>query len=655
MSRGSGMPGIGVTDERKLRAFLDGIPAIVAFLDHDRRHRYVNKHYAAFFGTTQDALLGSLVDDLLGPSSLAELRPHIERALAGESNIWEGWTSPPGLAEKRYVQRVYQPFPGDGGSIEGYLLFIRDLTDLKSHEEQLAAQLAALESSQALNSAVIASALDAIIVIDDKSQVVEFNPAAERTFLYRRSEVLGRPIHELIIPPASRARHIAGMRRYMEGGHSSMLDRRIEIEGMRADGGLFPLELTVTAVPLVGRRMFTAHIRDLSEARKAAAEIEWQREALHQSEKLASFGSLLAGVAHELNNPLSIVIGNLLMLDEDMSASPPYLRNRVGTIQSAAERCARVVRTFLTMARMGKTERRWVDMVSLIESAFDLVGYGLRSNGITVRKEYQSPLPPIWGDGDQLHQVLVNLLVNAQQALEGRPEPRWIEVSARSGPNMLEVRVLDNGPGVPPSIRSRIFDPFFTTKPTSNGSGIGLAVSCSIVQDHGGDLQLDTSPESGACFIIRLPTTPPSDATVPEQDGTCRAEPAQAPPRSLMALVIDDEIEIALLLARAFERAGWICDVAENGRKARRHVEVRDYDAILCDVRMPDCDGPAFLQWLKGIKPHLCECLAFLTGDTLGTAAALFLRDSGCRTIEKPFTPDEILRVAASLAGWRNN
>jgi C4-dicarboxylate-specific signal transduction histidine kinase len=250
------------------------------------------------------------------------------------------------------------------------------------------------------------------------------------------------------------------------------------------------------------------HVAALRQARASAAEVQRQREALLQAEKMAAFGSLLAGVAHELNNPLSIVLaGSLLLQEEAEEAAAPGLAAGADRVRVAAERCARIVRSFLAMARQQEARRRPVAVAPLVDGALELLAHGLRSDGIEVAREIPADLPVVLGDADQLHQILTNLVTNARQALEHHPAPRRLRIAARAADSAVEVSVADNGPGVPAGLRGRIFDPFFTTKPVGAGTGIGLAVSRGIAEAHGGSLELAAAERGvgGARFVLRLP------------------------------------------------------------------------------------------------------------------------------------------------------
>jgi two-component system NtrC family sensor kinase len=636
-------------DARLLMTLLDAIPARVAIIGADLRYLYGNCSLLEFFGLRAEDLVGMTPAELGGADYDIKVRRSATSALTGETTRWEGWITYHSSTE-RYVELILTPYRVGDGPPEGLFALTRDFTELKQAERSLAKRVEELHSSAALNSALIASALDCVIAIDAEGCIVEFNPAAEATFGYRRDEAMGRPIAELIIPPAVRARHTAGLARYLETGGGTILGRRIEVEAMHADGSLFPIELAVAEVRQSKNRLFTAAIRDLTAARTAAAEIERQREAIHQQDKLVAIGSLLAGIAHELNNPLAIVMGHSQMLQE--TGATPEIKERATKIRSAAERCARTVRTFLNIARQGKSEQRLVRLEEIVDAALDLIAYGLKSSGIDVSKDIPPDLPPVFGDSDQLHQVMLNLLVNAQQALEDTPQPRRICVTAKLvDPSAREIslKVKDNGPGVPADIAPRIFDPFFTTKPMGSGTGIGLAVCRGTIEAHGGSLRLADPHDGGACFEIRIPVA--TGATPPNRErqrgGTSAASLANV-------LIVDDEKELCDILSEILTRAGFNCDFAKSGRVAQSMIMAHNYDAIVSDIRMPDVDGPALFRWIEAERPQLASRVIFLTGDMLGPAAVRFLAECGRPVIEKPFVPEDVCRAIAAVTSRQN-
>ncbi|MBL1255384.1 PAS domain S-box protein [Methylocystis sp. Sn-Cys] len=633
-----------------LRALFDAIPGRAAFLDVELRYRYVNREFLASLGTTEDCVVGKCVEEVLGPEASASYRAAMPGLVAGKPQHLRRTIEEDGV--RRSLEEELKPF-APGGAMQGVVCVAHHVAEPQECETTHAEWLESHKAREAIHSAVVDSALDCIVVIDAQGHVVEFNPAAAATFGYSREEAIGKTVAELIVPPEMRASHDAGLARFRSGGPSSVIGKRVELEAMCANGSRIPIELAITAVGSGPSALFTAHLRDLRPTREAQAQIERQREALYQSEKLAALGSLLAGVAHELNNPLSIVIGQALMLREAAQAHAildkqfEEFADRGTKIETAANRCARIVKIFLAMARQREAERGRVEIPELVERVLELLSYGLRTAGIEVTKDIPADLPPLLADSDQLHQVLLNLVVNAKQALEAQPAPRRIAIVARAEPSTqkLEILISDNGPGVPEAIRNRIFDPFFTTKPQGVGTGIGLAVSRGLIEAHGGSLVLEPQqPGMGAVFMVRLPIEATETAVV-----TTGSAPSQPATRQRRALIVDDEVEIAGLLAEILRRLAFDCEIATSGEQAKQALAEKAVDLILCDIRMPNGDGPALYDWLGVERPQMTNRIAFVTGDILGPAADRFIARSGCPVVEKPFAPEEIRQVVDLL------
>ncbi len=519
--------------------------------------------------------------------------------------------------------------------------------------------VAELRAAEALKSGVIAASLDAVVTTDRDLRVIAFNPAAERMFGWTEAEALGRSVGEVIVPPRMRPMHDAGVARWHATRAPHVLGRRIELPAQRRDGTEFPVEVLLQAVEQEPAGLhFTAFLRDLTPMREAEAELARQRDRLHQAEKLSALGSLLAGVAHELNNPLSVVTMQATLLEELAEGTP--LAERAERIHAAAQRCARIVRTFLGIARQQAPRRGPVRVNEVLRGAVELIAYGLRTQGVTLEELPHEELPVVEADADQLVQVAVNLLVNAQQALAARAaEPRRIRLGTTpTAEGGVRVTVEDNGPGVPAAIRARIFEPYFTTKPLGAGTGIGLAVCRNIVAAHGGTLEVDDSPAlGGARFTLTLPPPPRSHAGEAAVPGT--ATPPATPPRAgaPRVLIVDDEAEVAETLAAALRRLGFVPAVAAGAAEAEALLARVPYDLVFCDLRMPGGGGAAVWRAALAGQPALRERFVMMTGDMVAGPAAVFALDPAHPPpiLEKPFGAAELSDILARMPQHRRD
>ena len=315
-------------------------------------------------------------------------------------------------------------------------------------------------------------------------------------------------------------------------------------------------------------------------------------------------------------------------------------------IRSAAERCARIVRTFLAMARQQPPERGPVALNDVITAALDITGYAVRTSSIEMTLDLSDGIPPIMADADQLHQVMLNLIINAQQSLQDQPAPRRIAVTSvfDVAADAIRVTVADNGPGIPEHLRARVFEPYFTTKPTGIGLGVGLAVSLGIVEAHGGTLGVACPRDGGAVFTIMLPVGCVDAPLVNAAPALHTHEPRRT------ILIVDDEPEIRETLADILGQERHRVVTASSGRQALERMAAERYDVILTDIRMPDLDGRALYQEIQRRWPGQAKRVVFITGDTLASALREFVSSSGRPVIEKPFSPSDVRRVVAELA-----
>lgn len=392
-----------------------------------------------------------------------------------------------------------------------------------------------------------------------------------------------------------------------------------------------------------GEQVVVSNTRDLTDELALQEELTSQRELLFQNEKMSALGELLAGVAHELNNPLSIVVGHSLMLREE--AHEPETIKRIEKISSAAERCAKIVKTFLAMARQQPTRMENTDVNAVITTAVDVAGYGKKDEGLEIVCDLSRNIPEIIADADQITQVIINLIINAEQAILAAGEGNRISVATGTGKSgdRVEITVTDNGPGIPKNIIARIFEPFFTTKDVGDGTGIGLAFCHRIIHSHGGHIWADPDYRGGSRFVISLPAgaKDAEDDTGADDNARSRAD--------VRALVVDDEVEVAELIAEILRKEGFRVTLADSGDEAVERLGEERYDLLLSDLNMPSLDGRGLYETIRDRHPYLLERTAFITGDTMGTASQSLLQESQRPYLEKPVSPAELRELVYGI------
>jgi signal transduction histidine kinase/CheY-like chemotaxis protein len=372
-------------------------------------------------------------------------------------------------------------------------------------------------------------------------------------------------------------------------------------------------------------------------------------EQLLQSEKVATMGSLLAGVAHELNNPLAVLMGHAQLLQR--GAKAPSLVQRAEKITVAAERCRRIVKNFLSLARQRPPERGGVVLNQVVQDAVELLAYELRTDNVEVSLDLADDLPTLWADGHQLHQVLVNIVANAHQAMRRRPAPRHMSITTRADPagQRVHLEITDSGPGIPAEIRAKVFEPFFTTKPPGEGTGLGLSLCRGIVEEHGGAITVESEPGRGTTFTITLPVVPqPAGAGEPD------AAAALAPVGSKAILVVDDEPDLAEILVEELEHDGHRVEIASNGAEALRRLERQAFDLVVSDTKMPGMDGMELYRELERRFPALRRRIIFVTGDVLDPAKQRFVEETRAPFLTKPFDLADLRRLVRQMVADRD-
>jgi len=377
------------------------------------------------------------------------------------------------------------------------------------------------------------------------------------------------------------------------------------------------------------------------------------RQQLIQSEKLSAIGELISGIAHELNNPLTGVMGysQLLQLRKDLD---DRARESLLKINNLALRCQKIVQNLLSFARKQKPERTWSDVNEILGRTVELRSYEMQVNNIIIEQRLDPTLPKTVADAHQLQQVFLNVITNAEQAmLEHRAEGRLvIRTRAERAKGCIVVEIIDDGPGIPEAHLNKIFDPFFTTKEVGKGTGLGLSLSYGIIKEHGGNIYARSRVDEGATFVIEIPIVARMDDETPMiPEKTPEEIHFENLVRGKRILVVDDEKYILDFFVEVFQLFPLQVDTAGNGHDARQKIRATDYDLIITDFKMPQMSGRELFEWIQTDRPALARRIIFITGDTVNTETRSFLEQHRKRYLAKPFKIDEVKEIIQLALG----
>ncbi|MFC2050933.1 PAS domain S-box protein [Chloroflexota bacterium] len=370
-----------------------------------------------------------------------------------------------------------------------------------------------------------------------------------------------------------------------------------------------------------------------------------EREATEQqvlmTSKLASIGELASGVAHELNNPLTSVIGYAQLL-ADSKDVPPEVKSDLNRIYQESQRATKIVQNLLSFARPRKPEKIYFDASELVQKTLDLRNYELKTSNIRVHTNLEPGLPEIKADYHQIQQVILNIVINAEQALTETKRRGKITVTTSVVEERVRISIADNGPGIPKENISRIFDPFFTTKEVGKGTGLGLSVCHGIVTAHGGNIYVESEKGKGTVFIIDLSAVAAEQQDVEVDVGVTVVEssPKYRRKASENILIVDDEPGIREILSRVFSGMGYRTDSAPDAESAlAKLTKKNDYDLCIVDLKLTRISGKRLYEIMKKKHPSLAEKVMFITGDTVTPSTQSFLDSTGKPYLTKPFNP----------------
>jgi C4-dicarboxylate-specific signal transduction histidine kinase len=376
--------------------------------------------------------------------------------------------------------------------------------------------------------------------------------------------------------------------------------------------------------------------------RERTRELKEAQESLIQSGKMAAVGQLAAGIAHELNNPLTGILGYSQLLVRETRED---VRTRgLERMREEATRCSKIIENLLSFSRQYRPSKQYESINGILARVMRLREYQLKVNGIEVKKKIQNDLPDTMIDPYQIEQVFMNIVNNAEQALDGWSGEKKISIVTERTGDLIRVTISDTGPGIDSDTAGKVFDPFFTTREVGRGAGLGLSISYGIIDRHGGNLYLKDGP--GATFVIEIPITGPEDAV----EVLAVKPKLESGTRQARVLIVDDEESILNLVSDVVKACGHTAEVARDGKEAFRLLLLEDYDLIISDLKMPGVDGKGLYERLEKSKPHLLERLIFATGDIVSPTSREFLDRTGVRCLDKPFNIEEIEQLITQSA-----
>lgn len=475
---------------------------------------------------------------------------------------------------------------------------------------------------------------DCVSVHDTTGKLVRANRALARRLKTVPQQLIGKTCAEIYTP---------GELRFDPCRHMQTLESEaliVEEVGLPHMGGSFQVSVSPW-YDKNNRLVGSIHVaKDVSHEKLL-------QQQLIQSEKLSAIGELISGIAHELNNPLTGVMGysQLLQLRKDLD---DRAKESLLKINNLALRCQRIVQNLLSFARKQKPERTLINVNDILERTLELRNYELSVNNIAIARELERNLPKTIADAHQLQQVFLNVITNAEQAMLEAHGKGLLTVRSRAEAHdkRIVVEIQDDGPGIPERNLTRIFDPFFTTKEVGKGTGLGLSLAYGIIQEHGGNIYARSQLGEGATFAVELPII-----TKLQQDSDML--PAMMPQalhfenlvRGKRALVVDDEKYILDFFVEVFRLFPMDVDTANDGREAMEKLLAREYDLVVTDFKMPQMSGRELFHWIKQQRPAMAKRIIFVTGDTVSSETRSFFENISSRYIAKPFKIEEIKEI----------
>ena len=601
---------------------------LLSLIDRNYIYLAVNDRYLRAYNKSREEIVGHSAREILEPEIFDKfVKDYLDQCLAGEQVRYQLWFTYPTLGH-RLMDVSCHPFLDFDGTIAGVFADSHDITDLQMAEE-------ALRRSEERYRTVLEQMEEAYFEVDLAGNFTFFNDAMCSQLGYSTEELMG--MNYRVYTPKDDVRRVykAFNQIYKTGKpFTGLPTERIRKDGtlIFAEGSAFPLRNKRGEI--IG---FRGVISDITELKRAEEEKKQMEQKAQLASRLACVGELASGIAHEINNPLTGVIGyaHLLLARKDI---PRDIRHDLETINDGAQRVADIVKKLLIFAGQHKPEQKLSNINEIVSTILDLQSYDLTSNNISVDFQPASDLPMTIVDPAQLQQVFLNLIINAETEMRLAHGKGKLSIKTENIDNTIRISFKDNGPGIAKKNLERIFDPFFSTRDVGQGTGLGLSVCHGIITEHKGRIWAESKLGEGATFILELPIV--NEGKQPMVLHPTAEEPKKVTKAKI--LVIDDEPFIRKLISRVLSKEGHDVEAVDNAEDALKMIKSKRYSLILLDIKMPGIGGIKLYKQFQGIAASLKKRVIFVTGDVMDERSMDFLTKTKAPYIMKPFDAEKL-------------
>jgi PAS domain S-box-containing protein len=614
------------------RRLIANFPDLIAVLDLQARFTYISDQVRNILGRSPQEYLGGEFGVRAGPEDKARIDEMFRRVIKGEvSRSQLEFRAPHADGTWRVLLLTAGPLFDEAGKISGVVTSTRDVTEQHEIERKL-------HQEQEFVRRLVECFPDLIVVLDSEGR---FKFVSERL-----KDILGVPAEEYVgkqvglrMGSEDRAKLSEMLQNTISGRKAQ---EQIEIRAQHVDGTW--KSLRITARPLFDER---GNITGMVSSGRDVTESKQFEQQLAQSEKFAAMGQMMAGAAHELNNPLTAILGISDLLRE--RATDETTRRQVDTILKQARRAAGIVLNLLAFSRPSAHGNARIDLKATIQEALQTEAALLAQKNIRVTFEASGEIPPVEGNPRLLMQVFSNLIANAEQSISAVRGEGRLDISVSCVDHRIRVSFADDGGGIAPEIMDKVFDPFFTTKRPGGGSGLGLTIALAVIKEHGGTIEVQSTAGLGATFHVFLtPCTQALSASAsPSSPSLASPPPRKDILKGHSVLIVDDEESIREIVAEDLSRRGMKVNAVESSEAALGYLSANECEMVICDFNLPGISGEALFEKILAKENGSRPRFVFMTGELVDPALVSKYREKGARILQKPFS---ISVLAALLA-----